>query len=28
VSEERVRAIYRGEIEPLSFDFKKARLAA
>ena len=28
VSEARIQAIYRGEIEPLSFDFKKARLAA
>lgn len=28
LSEERVQAIFRGEIEPLAFDYEKARLAA
>jgi hypothetical protein len=28
LSEERVQAIYRGNIEPLEFDYERARLAA
>ncbi len=28
LSEERVQAIYRGDIEPLEFDYERAALAA
>jgi hypothetical protein len=28
LSEERVQAIYRGDIQPLAFDYERAKLAA